>query len=61
VLHDTLVVGVEDFYGEVGVGQAYWGHRIDSPQGWALFNPLDEMSAMAFAPEAYTGVRPFVP
>jgi hypothetical protein len=60
-LIDTLVVGLEDFYGEIGVGQAYFGHRTASPGGWALFNPLDELSAMGFAPDAYTGVRPFTP
>jgi len=61
VLADVLFVGIEDFYGTTGVGQAYTGHRTASPEGWALFNPLDEMSALAYAPDAYTGVRPFVP
>jgi hypothetical protein len=61
VLKDVLFVGIEDFYGTTGVGQAYTGHRTASPEGWALFNPLDEMSALAYAPDAYTGVRPFVP
>jgi len=61
VLHEGLVHGVEDFYGQVGVGFAYFAHPTASPAGWAMFNPLDELSAVGFAPDAYMGVRPFVP
>ena len=60
-LWDALVVGMEDYYGKTGVGQAYIGEPDFSPDGWQFVNPLDELTALAFVPDAYAGVRPFVP
>jgi hypothetical protein len=72
VIQFHALVGMEDFYGTTGVGWLYLGERTESeifdPFGfwpfvgwWELFNPLDELTTMAFVPDAYAGVRPFVP
>ena len=60
-LWDTLVVGMEDSFGTTGVGQAYGGTPDFSPDGWAFFNPLNELDIMAFCADAYACPPTFTP
>jgi hypothetical protein len=51
VLNPALVVGMEDFYGQLGIGQA-WAPALRYGT-WELFNPFDEGDAWGFCVPAY--------
>jgi len=50
----SLIVGMEDAYGAVGVGQAYLAQK--TPFKWQLVNPLNDLDMMAFHADQYPGI-----
>lgn len=52
-----LLVGMEDWYGQTGVGQLYLADYAAPFGPWQLFNPA--LNALGFVPDAYAGIRPF--
>jgi len=55
----SLVVGLEDWYGQTGVGWSYLPQN--SGFRWELFNPLANLDTFAFVPAKYQAVRPIIP